>query len=263
MSTIYLPEWYGRLGNNVIQLINVITYGLQNNYDIIKFPYHYAFNTTEIILNKSNNILDPIKTFLAREECCFYFMVMNDKLKYTINIKEIFNKYIKNIFNNINYNLDINYELTIYFRSGDIFERELNSDYVQPSLSFYQEVIKNKSNILLVSENLNNPIAKLFSYKYLWKQNDIFEDLNILINSKEIVMGNSTFCLLILLLSDKNEKIYMADYIYNKFINIWKIDLNDLLNKNQEIIIIKTKENYEKEGNEKIKTENSIGFMID
>jgi hypothetical protein len=263
MSTIYLPEWYGRLGNNIIQLLNVITYGLQNNYEIVRFPNHYAFNTTEIVLNKSTNILDPIRTYIAIDESCFYFMIMNNKLSYTINIKELFNKYIKKIFNNIKYDLDINYDLTIYFRSGDIFEGKMNDDYIQPSLSFYQETIKNKANILLVSENLNNPILKLFSYKYLWNQNNIFDDLNLLINSKEIVIGNSVFCLLVLLLSDKNEKIYIADYIYNKFKNIWKIDLNELLNNNQEIIIIKTKENYENEGKQKIKYENSIGFMID
>jgi len=263
MSTIYLPEWYGRLGNNIIQLLNCVTFGLQNNYDIIRFPNHYAFNTTEIILNKSSNILEPIKNYIAKDEYCFYFMAINNKILYDINIKELFNKYIKNIFINIiRYDLCIDYDLTIYFRSGDIFEGKMNDDYVQPPLSFYEEIVNGKSNIILITENLNNPIAKLYSNKYLWNQNDIFNDINILINSKELVIGNSVFCLLILLLSDKIEKIYVADYIYNKFKNNWKIDLKDLLNNNQEIIIKKTKENYENDSQKKIKYENSIDFML-
>jgi len=251
MNTIYIINWYGRLGNNIIQLLNGITFGLQNNFNKIIFPYHDFLNNNEIIFDINNY---QKKDLIASYENDFFDLAINNIIKYNINIKELFNKYIKPIIRDINYNYNNNYDLTIYLRSGDIFEN-IEIEYVQPPLSYYEEIIKreNTNNIILISEDLNNPITKYYNNYYKYTKNDFITDINYLINSKVVVLGYSTFCyFFILLLNDKIKKIYTADYIYNQFKDKFKIDLKDLINENQEIIIIKLDNNYYKIGSEQL-----------
>jgi len=262
MNTIYIVNWYGRLGNNIIQLLNGITFGLQNNFNKIIFPYHEFFNNNEIIFDTNNY---PERNIIATYENDFYYLAIKNIIKYNINIKELFNKYIKPIIRDINYNYNNNYDLTIYLRSGDIFKGNYNNEYVQPPLSYYEEIIKreNTNNIILITEELNNPTAKYYNEinNYKWNKNDIKTDINYLINSKVVVLGLSIFCLIFILLSNKIKKIYVADYIYKRYKENWKIDLKDIINKNQELIIIKLDDNYEKIGSEQLKL-NNYDFML-
>ena len=48
---IQIRKWYGRLGNNIHQLKNVIQIGIYYNYNII-LPNHSFFNTNYIVFNK-------------------------------------------------------------------------------------------------------------------------------------------------------------------------------------------------------------------
>lgn len=52
-----IESWSGRLGNNIIQLKNVISIGVYYGYDII-LPNHLYFNKVFIKINKNNKTND-------------------------------------------------------------------------------------------------------------------------------------------------------------------------------------------------------------
>lgn len=272
MNTIILSQWYGRIGNNIIQILNCIIYGIENNYNRVIFPQHYIFNTTEIIFdNKIYEIKKNLETMSIDEKTTieqnFYTMAINNRLNYdNHNIKEIFQKFIQPVITNyINYNYNTNYDLTLYFRGGDIYNKPYNNEYVQPPLNLYLDIInkENISNINLITEELNNPVALYINYLLVnkWKKNNIFIDISILINSKKIILGYSVFCIFILLLNNNIKYIYVADYIYDTFKENWKIDLKKILNKNQELIIIKLNPDYIKIGSLNL-TNNNTDHMV-
>ncbi len=262
MNNIIIQSWYGRFGNNLIQLINAITYGLQNNYNRIIFPNHQFLITNNIIIDI--NIHNKKENYIASDEYDFFFLAINNKIKYTYNIKYLFDNFIKHIINIDNSEYTTNYDLTLYFRSGDIFEGSYNHEYVQPPMSFYDEIIKkeNTKNILLVSEVLNNPVIKYYSDFYKWNKNSIEEDIKILINSKVICIVNSFFSIIVMLLSKKIERFYVPDYVYKRFLDTIKINLYDLISDKQEIIIINQIDDYYENGSKNLKN-NDIKFMLD
>jgi hypothetical protein len=54
---ILIRSWFGRLGNNIIQVLNAILIALYYNYNII-LPGHRYFNKKYIILNAEIKIKD-------------------------------------------------------------------------------------------------------------------------------------------------------------------------------------------------------------
>jgi hypothetical protein len=56
-----IKRWVGRLGNNMIQLLNVISIALYYNYNII-IPYHKYFKETYIVINKNITLDDQVIT---------------------------------------------------------------------------------------------------------------------------------------------------------------------------------------------------------
>ena len=61
LMNIYIKEWYGRLGNNITQLLNAISIGLYYNYNII-LPSHKYFKQTYIIINNKITICNDVIT---------------------------------------------------------------------------------------------------------------------------------------------------------------------------------------------------------
>ena len=57
MKNIYIKNWSGRLGNNIIQVLNAILIALYYKYNII-LPRHRYFNIKYLILNDKIKIRD-------------------------------------------------------------------------------------------------------------------------------------------------------------------------------------------------------------
>tara|TARA_Y100000389_G_scaffold204655_1_gene258625 strand:- start:14780 stop:15553 length:774 start_codon:yes stop_codon:yes gene_type:complete len=255
MNQIYIKKWFGRLGNNVLQLVYGIKYGLENDYNIIYFPQNLLFNTQQISFShehyeKKTDLIEDIKN---KES--FYYYSINGKIN--INEKEIieiFDKYILNILK-IPY-IQNNYDITYHIRGGDIFVfKERN--YVQPPLSFYSKL----ENTLIISEDKRNPcIQKLIDKGCIWNQNELSIDLGFLKNAKKLGIGYGTFGLLVILLNKNFNELYIPDYVYNSFKNEWKIDIKKLLYDYQSIFIIPLP-NYIKVG-EWLPTKENIDIML-
>ena len=93
MSLIISP-WFGRLGNNVLQIIRAIHYAKINNYNKIKLEKHNAFSEQEIIISNKNDIVNK----QTIKDTFFY----PQKLNYTdpdpYIMREYFQTYIMPIF---------------------------------------------------------------------------------------------------------------------------------------------------------------------
>jgi hypothetical protein len=241
MNNIYIKEWFGRSGNNIIQIINAIKFGLDNNYNILYFPKNILLNKTSILF--SQDYYDKKQDMYDNNHNFYYY-----SSKGIINIEEkeiiqIFDKYINSILN-IPFKHN-NYDMTYHLRGGDIFiDLVGHSNYVQPPLCFYSEI----KNTLLVSEDTRNPcVNKLIEKGCYWSKNYLQDDLGLLKEAKNLGIGYGTFGLLVILINKKFEKLYIPDYVIEAFKKKWKIDINKLLSEKQKLIEIKLP-NYIKVG---------------
>ena len=187
-----------RLGNQLIFLNKVIFYceilGCKRiilNKDYYWFIRHKIFykkyrmfiipgdlkkyNNYNILIDKSTNFF-------------WYSNYIKPQYKTTIIKREILRNLPKIKVNS--------YDLFIYIRSGDIFEKFLNS-YFQPPLCFYKHILNNFGfkNIYLISEKLNNPvIIKLLNLypNIIFNQNSLLLDISYLAFGINIVGAYST-----------------------------------------------------------------------
>ena len=196
---------YGRLGNNLAQILNVLNLNinylqhdkidiqnLKKKYPIIlkNFPNEFAFDypkankqITDIFYGGINKYIES-KTSMS---------VMTNQ--------EIIQKYIfpyidKNINKKLCNNIDFDKDLIIHIRSGDV--TPMLDKYIQPPLSFYEKIIQENKfrNIHIITENkMLNPVVKILQNKYknvFFSPRNFDEDFSILINAKYLVVSNST-----------------------------------------------------------------------
>ena len=109
-------------------------------------------------------------------------------------------------------------DLYIHIRSGDIFKPSLNSDYLQPPLCFYQNIINNFKfrKITIISQNKNNPIIDKILEQYpniIYHSQNISIDIAYLSNFYNLVASISSFLLVAVKFND-NLKIYFEYDIY-------------------------------------------------
>jgi hypothetical protein len=239
MNKIIIKEWYGRNGNNFIQLINACIFAEKEEYNIIEFPNHSLFikNKIEIsntIYKKKNDYIDIINNN-------FYFYLINKpEIYYFSFIKHIFDKYIKLYlinFNNLNIIRD---QLCIHIRGGDVFQSHIHF-YAQPPLFFYDQILDENKHIInprIISEDKLNPCVNQLINKYncIYIKQNLNTDLEYLINAKILCFGYGTFSIIILLLNNNIDKLYLPDYVYYSFLNNWKIELKEYYN--DKLIII-------------------------
>jgi hypothetical protein len=236
--TLKINEWYGRFGNNIIQLINSIEYCLQNNYHKIIFPHHTFLETNYILLkdNNDNNIVSKSGEFI-------YQLHINKIIDLTYNkIRKHFQKYIKPIVNiEIKKKIDV---IGIHFRSGDIFSNCVHPYYIKPPYCYYQSIIDNINKIKMFSEDLKNPCAYQFNidFQLNWMKNDFRKDLEEISQCNEIILSFSTLSIFIILMTDF-EEIYVPDYMYNHF-KERQYDLFDIIDNTKTKLNIVSLPNY-------------------
>ena len=235
MLTIY--TWYGRLGNNVIQIINAIYYAEKNNHKCVKFPLHNLFKKNSIDVDIGDNVENK-SNFSNR----FFFLKelkINDLEPYMM--KTIFQKYIKPIMT-IEFNDNYDQDDTIYFhfRGGDIFTNNGgHPDYTQPPLIYYKDIIKNYEKAVLLCEDKRNPcineLLKLdnveyqqnnIRYRFSFIQPEYFttyqyvgekKDLSTFSNASNIGLCSGTFSFLAYLISDNLKNLYIPDFLPKYF----------------------------------------------
>ncbi len=232
-----LKPWYGRLGNNIIQLINAIFYAKQMQIDYVFLDKPHDYLSSRVI--KVNNTAKAfnIKTSECKHmhhyfncidfPCFIAFETHKPKTIFCIIDKayEIFHTYIKPIYIHAKIHCqaqpDSDSTLYIHIRSGDIFtEQNPNSFYVQPPLSYYDHIITMQKpiHIILVSEDRLNPCINALLTKYagiithFCNPGDPKNDIAVLCRAKNIVFGLGTFSFPIMCMSGNLAKAWFPKH---------------------------------------------------
>lgn len=235
---IKIDKWNGRLGNNIIQLINMIQIALYYNYEI-NIPAHsfFKYNNQKKILNISNKLITNNYNFFYKNK------IDNiDTKLFDCNIIKTKN-ILKNMFTiKQNSNFKKN-KMIIHIRSGDIFTNCIHKDYINPPFYYYKKIIdeNNCENIIIISEDKNNPTIDKLLHNYsniIFKQQKLKEDIKLLLESEIVVMSIGSFVPSLLILSDNVKKLYKPSYqsleMYNNFfynIEIINVDLDEYRSK--------------------------------
>ena len=241
VKTIKINKWNGRLGNNIIQLINIIQLSLYYKYNI-NIPKH-SFFKHDSQEEEIENV--PMDINLMTNGYDFFYInkIRNiDKKAFDFNIN-VSIQILKNIFTiKHNTNLKIN-KMLIHIRSGDIFSGCPHKDYINPPYYYYKKIIdeNNIENIVMISEDKKNPIIDKLLSNYsniIFKQQKLEEDIKLLLESEIVIMSIGSFVPSLLILSDNIKKLYKPSYqslnYYDKFFNkieIINIDLDDYRSK--------------------------------
>lgn len=229
MDIKFSGDWYGRLGNNIISLINVIALAELTSSKIFFDIQHDILNINKLNINFLKNNIDKSDNVVNLNPLVCYHLLG----EHFINFKKIIykmhpniaKKYILPIINIIDTE-NINYDetLIIHIRGGDIFNQFPHQDYIQPPLQYYERIIdsSNYSKIIIISEDEKNPCINMLINKYdnvILKKNSLLYDVNIMLKAKYIVASNSTLIYSILIMSKNIKKIY-----YNSFLPIIELD---------------------------------------
>lgn len=239
---LVISKWRGRLGNNIIQLKNIIGLALYYNFNII-IPDHKYFNKRYIIINDNINILSQnindstdffsLSDVNIKGEKIDYVKIFNRRSqrsirKFIIDLFIFKSEELKELPDNI---------LVIHIRGGDIFSKNPNPSYIVPPLSYYINIIEDNKykNIYILSEDNKNPcVDKLIKlYPNIRFKNRGFDmDIKLILRTRNIIISYGTFVPSLLFLSEYINNIYYPSYlIFNKFlfkdVNFNKIDLEE------------------------------------
>ena len=202
---IILNNWYGRLGNNIQQIFNVISIALWYDQDIYFKVSHNLFDLKiiENFFNKYKKNSDLI----------------TDKHNFFYTGKLPFPKYVFESYNTEKINLmkksflikDIDKldkdDLVIHIRSGDLFKKNPHSYYIPPPLSYYiKQIDKNKyKQIIIVCEDKINPVVNKLLELYknsIHNINSLQEDIKIILGATNIISSIGTFTFSLLIFSE-------------------------------------------------------------
>ena len=106
-------------------------------------------------------------------------------------------------------------DLYIHIRSGDVFIEHPNPCLGQPPLNYYLDVIKSKkwNKIHVIAENDKNPVIKELAIRgYQYSSGRVYEDMSVLMNAVNLVVGPGSFGQAVALISKKLKNYYAFKY---------------------------------------------------
>ena len=242
---LIISERFGRLGNNIYQLLNILLEAEKKNDNVNLQQLYY--------LNPIINILEVEKLFNSMHEnkieiIRHHFMPKDLHLveKRTVNIAKFFEISKKYIYPNFNCDVSsLNKNIClIHMRSGDIFSiGGGHSAYIQPPLNYYKKIIddnfdKYEKFILIPEPDYKNPCIKLlenYRNKVFIQSGNIAQDYNMLLKTQSIILSRSSFSDSTIFLNPNIKNIYFWNYGHNlcdisiipKHINIFPYNLTE------------------------------------
>ena len=213
-----IGSWFGRTGNNFIQVINCIYYSFYlNNFEEIQFPNHPLLMGNSI-KNQENKSNDTSNKMIKNN--FFYAKKLGFRL-HPCQMREIAQKYIINI---VNLNLDKEGnedDLYIHVRGGDSMS---NYNFqLQNPLKLYKIILteNNYEKIIIVYEDTHNPIIeylkRLNHPKLYFQSSSIKNDIETLCQAKNFLMCLSTFDLMIYYLSKNISHILIPQFMIDEW----------------------------------------------
>ena len=212
---ITITHWFGRNGNNIMQLIHAIYYAKVHDHTSVRFPEHPFLNSTMIQVE--------LKHIDDKAEVKGSFFHLGNE--FDLHIKDpyvkklIFLEHIQHIFlikPSDKYTPENT--LFIHVRSGDIFEPNPHSGYVQPPLCYYSKVIGDYEKVVAVCEDEKNPCVKYLKHfpHLTYESNSVTTDLAILSGIHHFQMGLGVFGMLIYWMNKDLKTLYIPRYVVEK-----------------------------------------------
>ena len=200
---LILQGWFGRLGNNIIQIGNMIDIAILHKHNIRFKITHPLFDlqVIEDYFSKFNN-----KNIIT-DKCDFFY----SRIQHGDNQEKI--RLLKKSFRIKNVNKLPEDHLIIHLRSGDIFSQNPHPNYVPPPLSYYIKNIdkdKHKKIIILCEDNKNPILDKLLEiYENSSHQiNNLEDDIRLLLGATSVIYSVGTFAHSVLSMSNNIKHIY-------------------------------------------------------
>lgn len=227
---IILEKWYGRLGNNIIELSNIIDIALFYKHNI-QFKVSHKLFDLKIIHDyfcqySNNEILRDANNFFYQQRLPFPKEIFNNNNPIKINLlKQAF--LVKNVKK-----LDED-DVVIHIRSGDIFKQSPHPNYVPPPLAFYEHILNNHEykNIIILCEDRVNPVVDELLQIYensTYCKNTLQNDIRILLGATNVISSVGTFVPSLLLLSEHVKYHYSTHFSepqlnnYYSYMKPWK-----------------------------------------
>lgn len=216
-----IKTWFGRTGNNLIQVINCIHFSFYvQKYEKISFPQHRFFSTREI---KSLELVEEtVKKTLDKDQ--FFYA---KKLGFVLSpkqMRDIAQKYVVPVLN-LNLDLkDMNNSVSIHLRGGDIMLS--HPTFIQPPWLYYKTILENNhfNTVHVVHEdNSNSCIDKLKELPETYCQSSTEKhDLEKLCMAENLIMSFSTFSLFVFFVSKNIKQLFVPRYMIDE----WYPDLD-------------------------------------
>lgn len=206
---IIINDWFGRLGNNILQVSSAVEKGIEKKSNI-EFPHHIFFNSTSIKLYENDFI---------SESGLYWNEYMPDEKR-----MEICQKYIFPILKKSDFELG-EYDLVIHLRGGDVFYNP-NNRYVQAPISYIKKVIdlEKPKKIYVVHEDSLNPNLEFLinNFDNVVCINNLQDGINYILSAKKLVItGIGTFARSLAMCSKNILKIYAPSFLksYSEYLN--------------------------------------------
>lgn len=218
-----IESWFGRLGNNIIQLKNAISVGVYYGYNVV-IPKHQYFNKTFIKINKNDN--KQSKMFIDRQGSNFFYsnrISVFNKEAFEINqdkVKKILIELF--IINSTTLEPLGKNDVVIHIRSGDIFVTP-HPRYVPSPLSYYTEIIDDNKfeNIYIIAENKNNPcidkLLQLYPQIY-FKMSSLHDDIKLLLKAQNIICSVGTLVPTMMYFTDNVKNIHFTSWDFTEYL---------------------------------------------
>lgn len=209
--TVVITNWTGRLGNNIIQILQAIHYAIHHHHKFILIPKHSFLIHQHIQLpfDKNSNIVK--NQFFNRTKIPNFPPINLHKMK------QYFMQYCRHLLPPKLQNIPFNNSICIHIRSGDTFSSNPHPAYLPPPISFYLESIKksqNKQIVIVYEDNKNPSVNKLKQLlpQAKFQSSSLIDDIYTLCQSQHLAFGPGTFGLLIYFISPHIQHLYTPDF---------------------------------------------------
>lgn len=207
-------EWLGRLGNNLLQLANVLHIAEELQAEVI-VPHRDFLNRHEWDLRGSNRDSCQIAIY----DRYFFSEVCPRLLDRTVfsaaHKRQILRKYIIPEFRILpKPSVDT---VVIHVRGGDVFTNEVPPPtYTQPPLIFYKTILQlpelARMNIIVCTEDYHNPVVRLLQKQYrkrLTIVTDLDEGIGTVLGARHLILGQSSFSEMLSMLAPDLKSMYV------------------------------------------------------
>lgn len=219
---LILNRPYGRLGNNIYQIINIMYEGLHKKSKINISNFTHLNNIFDV-KKVEENFNSEIETDNTKKEIGDFFpRNLHLPEKRLIKIEEYFNIGKKFIIPYLKVKDNFDDRIcVIHVRSDDEFSSfNRKSSYVQPPFSYYKKIIDHLNEkmdrfIIVSSPDMRNPcinILRNYNKKIEIQSKSVYEDYITLLKTQTIVLSRSSFSDTSVFINPNLKNIYFWEY---------------------------------------------------